>query len=343
MSPKTIGLIVFEQMTATDLTGPAEAFSRATVPNRDGSECPCYQVLILGVNTEPCTTESGIVVKPHLNLEKAPPLDTLIVSGGSGMHDAKLNKKITKWLNYRAPKTRRIATLGTGIYALAATGLLNQRQVATHWRFARDVALRFPKLRVNPNNLFVKDGSFYTSAGATAGIDLSLSLIEEDYGPRVALAVARELVVYFKRSGGQDQYSEPLRFQTESVSRLSELTTWIISHLSEDLSVEALAAKACLCPRHFSRRFKTEFGSTPADFVEGLRLDEARRRLSIGDNSVEIVGTSVGFKSADAFRRAFERRLGVNPSDYRERPTTGAKRLLRLRGQRELKRLSQAA
>jgi transcriptional regulator GlxA family with amidase domain len=159
----------------------------------------------------------------------------------------------------------------------------------------------------------------------------------------VALAVARELVVYLKRSGGQEQYSEPLQFQTQSVSRLSELATWMLSHLNEDLAVEALAAKACLCPRHFSRRFKTEFGTTPADFVERLRLDEARRRLSECDNSVENVGTSVGFKSGDAFRRAFERRLGVNPSDYHRRFTASAKATLPLRRRRELTRLSKAA
>jgi transcriptional regulator GlxA family with amidase domain len=325
MSPKTVGLIVFEKMAAADLTGPAEAFSRANIVNSYGCECPCYHVLILGVNTEPCMTESGIVVKPQVDLGNAPALDTVIVSGGSGICDAKLSKKITKWLSYRAPTTRRIATLGTGIYALAATGLLDHHQVATHWRFAGDVALRFPNLRVNPNCLFVKDGPFYTSAGAMAGTDLSLSLIEEDYGPRVALAVARELVVYLKRSGRQEQYSETLQFQTKSVSRLSELTTWIISHLNENLSVEALAAKACLCPRHFSRRFKTEFRTTPANFVEKLRLDEACHRLSSRDNSVEGVGVSVGFKSADAFRRAFQRRLGVTPSEYRRRVAIGLK------------------
>ncbi len=325
MSPKTVGLIVFEQMAAADLTGPAEAFSRASISNIHGCECPCYHVVTLGISTEPCVTECGIVVKPQMDLRNAPPLDTLIVSGGRGIDDPKLSKKITKWLSHRAPTTRRIATLGTGIYALAATGLLDHRQVATHWRFARDVARRFPSLRVNPNYLFVKDGPFYTSAGAMAGIDLSLSLIEEDYGPHVALTVARELVVYLKRSGPQEQYSEVLQFQTKSVSRLAELTTWIISHLNENLSVETLAAKACLCPRHFSRRFKLKFGITPADFVEKLRLDEACHRLSVRANSVEEVGISVGFKSADAFRRAFHRRLGVSPSEYHRRAGIGLK------------------
>lgn len=312
-----MGLIVFEEVAAADLTGPAEVFSRANISNGTGYESSCYDVLILGITAQPCRTECGIVVKPHTDLGSAPPLDTVIVSGGSGIRDAKVTKKIAKWLNYRRSTTRRIATLGNGIYPLAATGMLDHRQVATHWRYARDVAQRFPSLGVNANCLFVKDGPFYTSAGAMAGIDLSLSLIEEDYGVRVALAIARELVVSAKRSGLQEQYPETLQFQTKSVSRLSELTTWVISHLNENLSVELLAARACLCPRHFTRRFKMEFGTSPAHFVEKLRIEEACHRLSIRDNSIESVAESVGFKSADAFRRAFQRRLGVNPIDYR--------------------------
>jgi transcriptional regulator GlxA family with amidase domain len=326
-SQRLVGIIVFEQVTAVDLIGPATTFSRAKIRMNDSRWSPenvwdCYKALTIGIDAKSCVTECGIVIKPHSDIESAPPLDTIIVPGGTGIHDPRFNKKITKWLARRAATTRRIAALGTGIYAVAATGLLDGRQVVTHWRFAKDVASRFPKLRVNPNDLFLKDGPFYTSAGATAGIDLSLSLIEEDYGPRVAMTVARDLVVYLKRAGGQEQYSEPLQFQTQSVSRLSDVATWIISHLSQDLSVETLAAKACLCPRHFCRRFKAEFGCTPTDFVEKLRLDEARRRLSTGDNSIENVGLSVGFKSADAFRRAFERRLEINPNDYRRRFST---------------------
>jgi transcriptional regulator GlxA family with amidase domain len=316
--PRTVGVIVFEQMTATDLSCPAEVFSRANIPREDGRGRDRYYVVTVGTSTEPCLTESGIVVHPQVDMLHAPPFDTVVIPGGNGMSMPKLNKKIATWLKDRTSTTRRFAALGTGIYPLASTGLLNRRLVAVHWRLAKDVASRFPELHVKPNSLFLKDGPFYTSAGATAGIDLSLSLIEEDYGPRVAMEVARELVVYLKRAGGEEQYSEPLQFQTQSVSRMSDLATWIASHLSEDLSIEVLAARACLCPRHFSRRFKIEFGQTPADLVEKLRLDEARRRLSDGDNSIENIGISVGFKSADAFRRAFERRFGINPSHYRQ-------------------------
>jgi transcriptional regulator GlxA family with amidase domain len=319
MNPKTVGLIVFEQMTAVDLTGPAEVFSRATIQNGDGCESRCYHVLTLGVGTGPCLTECGIGVKPRLDISDAPALDTLIVPGGSGIHHSRLSKKISKWLSRRAPAIRRVATFGSGIYALAATGLLDGRHVVTHWRWAKDVALRFPKLRVTPNSLFVKDGPFYTCAGGTSAVDLALSLIEEDYGRQIALKLARELVVQLKRSGEQEQYSEPLQFQVESSERFAELAPWILCNLDQDLSVETLAQRACMSVRNFARVFKHAFGATPAEFVATARITEAQRRLRVPRTSIESIGISVGFKSADAFSRAFERHVGCRPSTYRAR------------------------
>jgi transcriptional regulator GlxA family with amidase domain len=304
---------------------------------------PSYEMVVIAPSSQPFVAESGVIFKPQRTFKNAPLLDTLIIPGGSGLRQPEVNKSVSAFVKARTESTRRIASVCTGIYALAATGLLSGRKVATHWHHAHNVARCFPDLQVDDNAIFIKDGPFYTSGGATAGIDLALSLIEEDYGQQVALAVARELVVYLKRSGGQEQYSQPLQFQTQSVSRFSELTTWMLSHLNDNLSVEALAGKACLCPRHFSRRFKTEFGTSPADFVERLRLDEARRRLSNGDNSVENVGVSVGFRSADSFRRAFERRLGVSPSDYRRRFSSVAKAPSPLSRLRELNRHPVAA
>jgi transcriptional regulator GlxA family with amidase domain len=326
MGPRRIGFIGFDGVGTMEITTAAAAFNCAEIQAEDRGPKQCYEVVIIGLSNRPFVATSGIVFQPHKTFKNAPPLDTLIIPGGKSLTllEPRIAGPVAAFVNARANSTRRIVSVCSGIYGLAMTGLLAGRKVATHWRYAKDVARRFPELRIDDNAIFLKDGPFYTSAGATAGIDLALSLIEEDYGPRVALAVARELIVYLKRSGGQEQYSEPLQFQTQSISRLSELTSWMVSHLHRDLSVEALAAKACLCPRHFSRRFKVEFGTTPADFVERLRLDEARRRLSNGDNSVENVGTSVGFKSADAFRRAFERRLGVNPMDYRRRFATSS-------------------
>jgi len=343
MNPKRIGFIGFDGVVAIDLAGPADAFATARIREGRDQPSPCYEVVTIGLSNKPFVSDSGIVFAPQKTLKTAPALDTLIIPGGKGLQTPHINTMVSAFVKARSGHTRRIVSICTGIYGLASTGLLSGRKVTTHWRYAHDVGSRFPDLHVHDNAIFLKDGPFYTSAGATAGIDLSLALIEEDYGPRVALAVARELVVYLKRSGGQEQYSEPLRFQTQSVSRFSELTTWILSHLNENLSVEALATEACLCPRHFARRFKIEFGTTPGDFVERLRLDEARRRLSIGDSSVKNVGASVGFKSADAFRRAFERRLGVNPSDYRERFAPDVNGALPRRHRRELHRISAAA
>lgn len=340
---KRIGFVGFDGVIAVDLAGPADAFAVANEAESDPK--PSYEVLIIAPSSQPFVSESGLVFKPHRTFKTAPSLDTLIIPGGSGLRKPAINRSVSAFVKARVGCTRRIASICTGIYGLAATGLLSGRKVTTHWHHAQRVARCFPDLKVNDNAIFIKDGPFYTSAGATAGIDLALSLIEEDYGQQVSLAVARELVVYLKRSGGQEQYSQPLQFQTDSVSRFSELTTWILSHLSNDLSVEALAGRACLCPRHFSRRFKDEVGTSPAEFVDKLRLDEARHRLSNGDNSIENVGFSVGFKSADAFRRSFERRLGITPGDYRRHFTTIAKVAFTAdsHGRRKLKKLSQAA
>ena len=341
MNAKRIGLVGFDGVVSIDISGPADAFAVANETQSDPR--PAYEVVVISSSSKPFVSGSGLVFKPQRTFKNAPPLDTLVVPGGPGLRKPAVNRSVSAFVKARAKSTRRIASVCTGIYGLAPTGLLAGRNVTTHWEQAQNVARRFPDLNVNENAIFIKDGQFYTSAGATAGIDLALFLIEEDYGQQVSLTVARQLVVYLKRSGGQEQYSEPLRFQTESVSRLSELTTWIHTHLNNDLSVEALAGRACLCPRHFSRRFKTEIGASPADFVERLRLDEARRRLSNGDNSVENVGLSVGFKSADAFRRAFERRLGVSPSDYRRRFSSVAKVRPVQPPRRESRRLFKAA
>jgi len=216
MNPKTVGLIVAEEIAAADLMGPAEVFSRVKIRRSDqpdAQESCCYQVITIGIKAEPCVTECGIVIKPHVGLEEAPPLDTIVICSSSGFHGEKPNRRLLKWLKQRAPNTRRIAALGRGIYALAATGLLDGRQGVIHWRFAKDVALRFPKIRVNPNNLFVKDGPFYTCAGEASAVDFALALVEEDYGRHVALALAWELVVHVRRSGEHEHYYEVLKFQ----------------------------------------------------------------------------------------------------------------------------------
>jgi transcriptional regulator GlxA family with amidase domain len=333
MAPLHVGFLGYEQANALDLVGPAEAFASAMRDNGKGKFERCYRVSIIGLNRRSFVTESGIVFQPTSTIERAPRLDTLIIPGGCGLRLPDVNRKVAAWIMEKARGTRRVASVCTGIYGLAATGLLDGRRVTTHWRFAADVAQRFPKLRMEPNALFLKDGPFYTSAGVTAGIDLALALIEEDFGARGALAVAREMVVYLKRSGGQEQYSEPLQFQTNASDRFGELVAWMSNNPTGEMSVESLARRAFLSPRQFFRRFKEHFGSSPAVFVETLRLNEARRRLSAGENSIENVAESVGFNGADSFRRAFERRFRVTPSKYRrsfslpsERPSNNSRK-----------------
>jgi transcriptional regulator GlxA family with amidase domain len=319
MNPKTVGLIVAEEIAPADLMGIAEVLSRAIIRRSDQAEAResrCYRVMTIGINAEPCATECGIVISPHVDLEGAPPLDTVFVCSGSGCHGERL-RKLVKWLKQRAPNTRRIAALGRGIYALAATGLLDGRQAVIHWRFAKDVASRFPKLRINPNNLFVKDGPFYTCAGGTSAVDFALGLVEDDYGRRVALALARELVVQVKRSGEQEQCSEALKFQIQSSDRFADLPAWIFSHLSDDLSIDVLAQRAAMSRRNFTRLFHEAFGKTPAQFVAEARIAEAQQRLLVPRNSIESIAQSLGFRSADVFSLAFERFTGIRPRIYR--------------------------
>ena len=224
---------------------------------------------------------------------------------------------VTQWLRAIAGRTRRVASVCTGVYGLAASRVARWPPGHDPWRFCAEIARAFPKLRLTPNAIFVKDGPIYTSGGVTAGIDLALAMVEEDHGADLALQVARELVVHQKRPGGQSQFSEPLRFQCANQDRLGEVATWMANNLAADLSLDELARRACLSPRQFSRHFKHAFDTTPGDFVDRLRLDEARRRIAGSAIAVPLVAESVGFRNADTFRRAFYRRFGISPTDYR--------------------------
>jgi transcriptional regulator GlxA family with amidase domain len=320
MKPRRVALIGFDDVNALDLVGPIEAFASARVEGNHDFR-PGYATSLLAFSGRPFRAESGITIKPDQLTTSRLDIDTLIIPGGAGLRNPRVNAKVVAWVKDRAKDIRRICSVCTGIYGLAPTGLLDGRRVTTHWRWVRAVAQKFPNLQVDPDALYVKDGPYYTSAGVTAGIDLALALIEEDYGPEVALRAAREMVVYLKRSGGQEQYSEPLRFQVESTEPIAALGVWVRGHLRHDLSVDALARRVALSPRQFNRRFVRAFKQTPATFVEDLRLGEARQRLASTKTAIESVAASVGFASGDSFRRAFERRFGIAPTIYRRRFT----------------------
>ncbi len=316
---KRIAFLGFDGIVALDLAGPMEAFCNAPGGESPEATVGGYEVLILSLDQRPFTSEFGLIMHPHACLRDAPDLDTLIIPGGCGLRRPKVMRELIPVLREVAARTRRVASVCTGIYALAETGLLDGRRVATHWRFAEDVAEKYPALKVDRDALFVRDGKYYSSAGVTAAIDLALALIEEDYGPRAALGVARELVVYLKRSGGQEQFSEPLKFQTSAANRFAHLAGWIVEHLDHDLSIEALAQRVFMSPRHFGRLFKQSFGRTPAVYTEDLRLSEARHRLTEGMATIAHIAASLGYQSDDAFRRAFERRFHLSPATYRAR------------------------
>lgn len=314
---RRIALVGYPSCNALDLTGPCEVFAAANGLSASGA---AYEVLLLSPDGGPIRTESGLTFVADAALADARELDTLIVPGGARLRtDAELRGLLAGWIAARTPRTRRVVSVCTGFYALAASGVLDGRRATTHWRHAADAAKRFPQVRLEPDAIFIRDGAFATSAGITAGIDLALALVEEDLGPSISLAVARELVVYLKRSGGQLQYSEPLRFQVRASGRLADLAAWIPGHLGEDLSIERLAERVNLSPRHFARVFKQTFGLTPAEHVEQLRLDEAAARLLASALTLEAIAYSVGYQGGDTFRRAFERRFGVPPSSYRDR------------------------
>ena len=317
IAPKRIGILGYEGAEALDIVGPAEAFSAAWSDESGQPSHPFYKVIIIGPTSKPFAASAGIVFQPTSTMRSAPALDTLIVPGGKGLRVPEVAAQVSKWVQDRAAETRRIVSVCTGIYGLAPTGLLDGRRVTTHWRFARDVAERFPRLTVDPRPLFLKDGKFYTSAGVTAGIDLALAMIQEDHGRRTALEVARELVLYLKRPGGQEQFSEPLQVQIQATERFADIVAWIVSNLHGNLSVETLAEKAALCSRHFRRRFQSSFGSSPAAFVQEMRLGEVRRQLATSRHSVDIIASSAGFGDTDSMRRAFRRRFGISPSEYR--------------------------
>lgn len=317
---KHVGVIAFDGINALDLVGPLEVFAnagRADFTRRESRGV--YALHVIGLGRGPVVAESGVRFMPDVQLADAPPLDTIIVPGGAGLREPSTNSAVSTWLRLRAPTIRRVATVCTGIYGLAPTGLLDGRRVTTHWRFAEDAAGRFPKLIVDANAIFLKDGRYYTSGGITAGIDLALALIEEDLGPHAALAVAREMIVYLKRPGGQEQYSEPLRHQVRGADAFAELIAWIRGHLAGDTSVPALAARVRLSPRQFARRFAAVYGRAPAAYVESLRLSVAREHLAGAARSIEAIAASVGFANADVFSRRFKRRFGVSPRSYRER------------------------
>ena len=252
------------------------------------------------------------------------PMDTLIVTGVDRPDDARRDPELIRWLARTAPRARRVVGLCSGTFVLAEAGLLDGHRATTHWAFCEELTRRFPAVTVQSDPIFVRDGSVYTSAGATAGVDLVLSLVEEDLGRRLALAVAQWMVVFLQRPGGQAQFSAQLSTQLAEREPLRELQAWILEHPDADLSVDALARRVAMSPRNFFRVFVHEVGMTPARFVERARVEAARRLLEETGRGIVNVAAACGFGSAETMRIAFRRTLGVSPKGYRSRFCTAS-------------------
>jgi transcriptional regulator GlxA family with amidase domain len=303
-------IAAFDHVQTLDVTGPAEVFRHAGR----------YEVEVVAASREPVATYVGLGIAPARSFaEVTGPVDTLIVAGGLGVHAAVRDGALVDFVRRVAPEARRVASVCTGAFALAAAGLLDGRRATTHWASCERLREEYPSVSVEDDPIYVFDGQVRTSAGVTAGMDLALALVEEDHGPQLALEIARMLVLYARRPGSQSQFSAPLSAQAAERAPLRDLQAWMVGNLGEDLSVEALADRAALSRRHFARAFRDETGSTPAAYVERLRVDRARIELETTSAPVEAIAARCGFGSVETLRRAFARRLGVNPSDYRKR------------------------
>jgi transcriptional regulator GlxA family with amidase domain len=312
---RRVVIVAVPGVQTLDVSGPAEAFSIAT--RFHGGD---YAVRLVTPFGAPVRGTSGLTLLPDGAIgDVRGAIDTLVVAGGEGVFAAAHDKRLIAWVRRASRRARRTASVCTGALLLAEAGLLDGRRATTHWAYCDRMAERFPQITVERDPIFVRDGDVVTSAGVTAGMDLALALIEEDHGADAALATARSLVLFVRRPGGQSQFSTALAAQPARRAPLRELQAWILEHLAADLSVPALAVRAHMSERNFARAFRAETGLTPAAYVEAARIERARRELETTDLDVEAVAARCGFGTVETMRRAFGRRLGVNPAAYRAR------------------------
>jgi len=312
---RTIGVLVFPGFQLLDAAGPVTVFETA-----GRGENPAYRLRIVARESGPVTSSSGVrlIAEP---LDDAP-LDTLIVSGGWGTRQAAACPEILDFIRAAATRSRRVASVCSGAFVLAAAGLLDGRRATTHWARAAEFARAYPRVRVEPDRIFIRDGAVWTSAGISAGIDLALALVAEDLGDDAAKRAAQQLVVYHRRPGGQSQFSALLEADRPG-GRFSPLLSWMRERLNESLPVERLAERAAMSPRHFARAFAAETGTTPAKAVERLRLEAARERIEAYAEPIEGIAARTGFGDPERMRRAFLRAFGQPPQALRRTALAG--------------------
>jgi len=307
---RRVVFVTYPDITALDLVGPHEVLAVA----RD------YELTVAAIEAGPVPTRRGPTILADRSFASVRgPIDTLVVVGGEGAFAAAEDAALVAAVSRLAARSRRVVSVCTGAFILGAAGLLDGRRATTHWRACTELARRFSDVEVDPDPIFVRDGDVWTSAGVTAGMDLALALVEEDLGREQALRVARQLVLFVQRSGGQSQFSAQLTAPAAERRAIRDLQAWIAEHPEEELTVEQMAARAAMSPRNFARVFRVEVGCTPAVFVEHTRIEVARRLLESTSLRVEDVAAAAGFGTAETLRRAFARRVGTSPRAYRDR------------------------
>jgi transcriptional regulator GlxA family with amidase domain len=328
--PRQVAILVFPGVQSLDVTGPLEVLTGANRALRAGAgRGRSYEVRLLGCEREPLQTSSGLTITPHASLSEVPsPLDTLIVPGGSGHAAAAEDPAVIEWIAATSRTARRTASVCTGAFLLARAGLLDGRRATTHWSAAGELQRACPLALVDAEPIFVRDGHIWTSAGVTAGMDLALALVEDDLDRETALLIARHLVLFLRRPGNQSQFSATLAAQEPRREPLREVQRLVLEDVAGEHSVEAMAARAHMSPRHFARAFSAETGLTPARYVERVRLEAARGRLEDTQEPIATVAAACGFGTAETMRRVFLRSLAVGPAEYRRRfnPRAGGAR-----------------
>jgi transcriptional regulator GlxA family with amidase domain len=315
---RNVVVVAFDGFQTLDLAGPVEVLRSAT---RLGA-APPYEILIATPRGRPVRSESGVEIGAGESLaalaKRREHVDTLVVVGGEGTRRVQHDQRFLRDLAAVAGRSGRITSVCTGAWLLAAAGLLDGYEATTHWASCDALAVRHPAVHIRPDRIYVRDRDRWTSAGVTAGVDLFLALVEHDHGAEVAHEVAGWLVVFVRRPGGQSQFSAQLRAQPAATPSIAELQRWLTDHLGENLGVAELAARVGMSPRTFARTFRRETGTTPAAFVEELRVEAARRLLETTDLTIMAVASSVGMKHAETLHRAFHRRVGTTPDRYRQ-------------------------
>jgi transcriptional regulator GlxA family with amidase domain len=319
---KTVGIVAYPGVEIIDVTGPMEVFAFANYGLQQSGQLkePAYALQIIAAQQGALVSSCGLQIiadKSYKDIHDG--IDTLLIAGTTNIDCLLCDPELQAWVKTMAPpKVRRLASVCTGAFLLAETGLLNGVKATSHWLFCERLAKDYPAVNVEADRIFVRDGAVSTSGGITSGIDLALSMIEEDWGSELSLMIARTLVVFLRRPGGQSQFSAYLTSDAHK-PEVRELQAWIMLSLRQDLRVETLAERMCMSPRNFARFFVAETGMTPAKFVETARIDSARHYLGNSQLSVEVVAEKSGFGDTERMRRAFIRQLGVNPQSYRER------------------------